>query len=547
MKQKRNNKKTGLRTALVILWLGMFGFASRASAGETIKFDENETSFYSDLFDQSIYSEGINQLDLGRWGRKFFGRKLSSKNVNVFDEVPDSGFFTNRQGRERLSPEALEKGYQENSGPDMSKPLQVIAAEQRGIYPRFWVRDAQGDEYLLEFDPQGNMELATGAEIIASRFYYALGYTVPQFSILQIRPDQFQVAPEATTWEDTGFKKGLSQKRLEEYLMVLPQNAESLYRASACKTMKGDPRGPFSFESRRKDDPADLVNHRDRREIRALGVFASWLNHYDLRESDTLDVSVEEGGKAVLKHYIVDFNGALGSTLEGSKEPMLGYEHMIDYGETFKSVLAFGFREKPWQKKWRLAGEKIQGSPAVGYFTNDLFDPAGYKTQFPYEVFRLMTRADGFWAAKLLMRFSDEDIRTMVKAGQYSNTKDFETVARTLIERRDMIARYWFSQASPLDNFLFSAGQLSFKDLAVDHGMASKEESVYRVEVMRDGQKIADFETKEPVTNVRPEWIPAGGTAKILFRVGRISDKKVNPPVAVLLNAEGVQGIRHED
>jgi hypothetical protein len=313
--------------------------------------------------------------------------------------------------------------------------------------------------------------------------------------------------------------------------------------------MKGSYHGIFSFESRRKDDPADRVNHRDRREIRTLGIFAAWLNHYDLRESDTLDISVEENGETKTKHYLADFNGALGSTQEGPKQPMLGYEYMIDYGEIAKSILALGFREKPWQKKWRAEGEKIQGSPAVGYFTNELFDPARYKTQFPYEAFRLVTRADGFWAAKLLMSFSDEDIRAMVNAGQYSNVKDADTIAKTLIERRDMIARFWFSRANPLDGFAFDGGKLSFKDLAVDYGFASKEGNVYLAEVMIDGrkEKISQFETKELAFNIKPEWIPASGSAKILLRVKRVSDKKTSPAVTILLNAGGVQGIRRED
>lgn len=545
----KKTKQVCQALAFVMLGVGVLAFSGMAMAGETVKFKESESSFYSDLFDQNIYSEGVNQLDLGRWGRKLFKKALPSKNVNVFDEVPDTGFFANRQGREKLSLGALEKGYQETTGPDLSQPLKVMAAEQRGIYPRFWVKDARGDEYLLEFDPQGNMELVTGAEIVASRFYHALGYTVPQFTILSIKPDQFQVVPEATTWEDTGFKKALSQKRFEEYLMVLPQNAEGLYRASACKIMKGDYHGIFSFESRRKDDPADLVNHRDRREIRALGIFASWLNHYDLRESDTLDMSVEENGQTVLKHYLSDLNGALGATQEGPKEPMLGYEYEIDYGETSKAILGFGFYKKPWQKKWRLAGEKIPGAPAVGYFTNELFDPARYKTQFPYEAFRLVTRADGFWAAKLLMSFSDEDIRAMVKAGQYSDAKDAEAIAKTLIERRDKIAGYWFSRANPLDEFSLSGGKLSFKDLAIEHGFAAKEGTVYQIEVMNEGKKkkIAQSETKETVVDIQPEWIPANGEAKILLRVGRVSEKKLSPAVTVLLNASGIQGIRHED
>lgn len=545
-------KKTKQARQTLALWVfgaGMLGFAGMSLAGETVKFKESESSFYSDLFDQNVYSEGVNQLDLGRWGRKLSGKELPSKNVNIFDEVPDSGFFVNRQGREKRSPEALEKGYQETAGPDMSQPLQVMAAEQRGIYPRFWVKDARGDEYLLEFDPQGNMELVTGAEVIASRFYYALGYEVPQFTILSIKPDQFQVAPAATTWEDTGFKKELSQKRFEEYLMVLPQNETGLYRASACKIMKGNYHGIFSFESRRKDDPADLVNHRDRRELRALGIFASWLNHYDLRESDTLEMSVEENGQVVMKHYLADFNGALGATQEGPKVPMLGYEYVVDYGETSKAILALGFWEKPWQKKWRLAGEKIQASPAVGYFNNELFDPARYKAQFPYESFRLVTRADGFWAAKILLSFSDEDIRAVVKAGQYSDAKDAETIAKTLIERRDRIVRYWFSRVNPLDGFSFSGGKLSFKDLAVEQGVAPKEGTVYRLEVMSDGrkEKCAQIETKETFFDIQPAWIPAKGEAKILLRVGQVGSQKSSPAVTLLLNAAGVQGIRHED
>jgi hypothetical protein len=549
MKRKMNGKKIWHQATFAILGVWVLGFSGMAAAGETAKFKESESSFYSDLFDQNIYNEAVNQLDLGRWGRKLFRKKLPAKDVNIFDEVPDSGFFKNRHGRERLSIEALEKGYQETPGPDLSRPLQVFAAEQRGIYPRFWVRDVRGDEYLLEFDPQGNMELVTGAEIIASRFYYALGYTVPQFTILSLKPDQFQVVPGATTWEETGFKKALSQKRFEEYLMVLPQNGGGLYRASACKIMKGNRHGIFSFESRRKNDPADPVNHRDRREIRALGIFASWLNHYDLRESDTLSMSAEENGQTVWKHYLADFNGALGATQEGSKEPMLGYEYVIDYGETFKSILAFGFREKPWQKKWRLAGEKRPKSPAVGYFSNELFDPARHKTQFPYEAFRLVTLADGFWAAKLLLSFSDEDIKAVVKAGQYSSADDAETIAQILIERRDKIAEFWLSRANPLGDFSFSGGKLSFKDLAVEHGFASKEGTVYHMKVMNNGRKgkAAQSEAKEPSFNLQPDWIPANGEGKILLRAERTSAKKLSPAVTILLSADAIQGIRHED
>jgi hypothetical protein len=228
---------------------------------------------------------------------------------------------------------------------------------------------------------------------------------------------------------------------------------------------------------------------------------------------------------------------------------MLGYEHAIDYGETLKSILALGFREKPWQKKWQKAGGQNLAAPAVGYFTNDFFDPAGYKTEFPYEAFRLATRSDGFWAAKLLLSFSDEDIRAIVRAGKYTDPKDAETLAKTLIERRDIMARYWLSGANPLDGFLFSGGKLSFRDLAAEHGLTLSKGTVYSVEVTREGakEKIAQFETRDLSIDIQPGWIPANGKAQILIRMPRASSKEAGPAVTVLLNATGIQRIRHED
>ncbi len=546
-----NIKLKNIKQAVIagIFTLALAGLGRSAAAGETVKFKEHNAAVSTDFFDQNVYGEGVNQLDMGRWGRKFSGKVLPSKDVNVFDEVPDSGFFTNRHGRVRLSADLLEKGYQESAGPDLSRPLQVHTAVQMGIYPRFWAKDARGDEYLFEFDPQGKFELSTGAEVVASRFYYALGYFVPECTVVMIPSDRFEVAPGATTWEDTGFNKKLTQKRLEEYLMVLPQDEKGSYRASACKTVKGEDYGSFSFESRRKEDPLDLVNHRDRREIRALGIFAAWINHYSLRESDTFDILMDRGGQATLTHYLGDFSGALGSTQEGPKAPMLGYEYVIDYGEVFKSIVTLGLWEKPWQKKWKQAGEQCLAAPAVGYFTNDLFDPARYKTEFPYEAFRLVTRADGFWAAKLLLSFSDEDIRAMVSAGKYTDPKDAEALAKTLSVRRDLIARYWLSRTSPLDGFSFSVGKLSFKDLAVEHGFSPREGTVYSVEALKeDGkEKITRFEIKDTSFEIPAADIPASGNIRVLIRVLRAPSKTPSPAVTVLLNASGIQGIHHED
>ncbi|HNX69181.1 MAG TPA: hypothetical protein PLL75_02290 [Candidatus Omnitrophota bacterium] len=524
--------------------------ATALAAGDLEKTGKNETCFYKDLFDQNVYSEGVNQIDLGRWWRRLSGKKLASANVNVFDEVPDSAFFTNRQGRQRLSAQDLEKGYSETSGPDMSQPLVVTKSEHEGVQPRFYVKDAKGDTYFLKFDSVGNLELATGAEIVASRFYYAIGYNVPQYTILRIKADQIRVAEGALSWDNSGFKKPLNQKLLQEYLLFLPQTADGFYRASASKILSGENKGFFSFESRRKEDSADPVNHRDRREVRALAVFSGWLNNDDVREGNTVDMLVAENGPTFLKHYLIDFDKSLGSAQNAPKAPMVGYEYAVDFGETFKSILAFGFREKPWQKKWRAADETASVSPAVGYFSNAFFDPARYKVQLPYETSRLVTAADGFWAAKILMSFADDDIRAAVKAGQYSDPKDSDYIAKTLMERRDIIVRYWLAKASPLDSFEYGSGKLSFRDLAVEHGCESATGTSYRAEWIgrdQEGKVLGEVRSSERAITIPAEWIAGGKDAEIRIRVIRASSKEPKPFVTVRLNASGVQSIRHAD
>ena len=63
-------------------------------------------------------------------------------------------------------------------------------------------------------------------------------------------------------------------------------------------------------EGVRDDDPNDTVPHEHRRELRGLRVFAAWLNHTDMKEDNTLDMFVEEGGRHFVKHHLVDFGEA---------------------------------------------------------------------------------------------------------------------------------------------------------------------------------------------------------------------------------------------
>jgi len=133
-----------------------------------------------------------------------------------------------------------------------------------------------------------------------------IGYNVPQYTVALFAPEKLIPSPEAEIYDDSGFKRRLTPDRLEEYLLFVPQDNQSRYRASASKILSGENKGSLKFQGRRKNDPNDPVDHKQRREIRALRVFSSWVNNYDVRESNSLDMLVNENGQQVLKHYLID-------------------------------------------------------------------------------------------------------------------------------------------------------------------------------------------------------------------------------------------------
>ncbi len=545
--------KCHFKPLILTAWVLLLGGVCPAGfANDPAEFKEQKTSLYRDIFDNNIYYESVNYLHLDRLYRAVFRKALRSSNVNLFDEVPDDTvFFTNRHARKRLSLEELERGPHETDGMDTSGKLTVVKGKFEGLHPGFFARDARGDLYLLKFDPVDNLELATGAEVIASRFYHAFGYNVPQYTIETFSLEQLEPAPDATTYDDTGFKKPLTKEKLEEYMLFIPQTADGKYRASASKILKGQAKGYFAFHGRRRENTADPVDHRVRRDIRALQVFASWLNNYDQRDGNTLDMVVEENGQKILKHYLIDFNGAFGSGTEEAKPPMYAYEHMIDYGEATKAFLALGFWEKPWQKRWREAGEEFTQPPAIGYFDSKRFDPGRFKTQLPYYAFKDLTRADAFWAAKIIMSFTDEEIRTLVKTGEYTDSQDSDYIAKTLIERRDIVGRYWFAQSNPLDEFDRQDNKLVFKDLAVMYGFEQAAGTTYHVTVKgAHGKKrkaITSLTVSEPAVALEADWFSQHDGVDLWIRTARQGSAALSPYVLISVNQQGVSRIEHED
>ena len=445
-----------------------------------------DTAFYREFFDRIFYDQFAHFLRFDRLADDVTFRKREALDVNWFDEVPDSGFFTNRHGRKSLSAEELKRGPAKSDGPDPRGSWRVTKGKLEGVSTGLFVEDQKGDRYLLKFDPKENPEMMTSAEIISHKFFYAFGYHVAEYFLVSFDPSILTLDPKATYYNEDGFKKPLDQAALEELIGKIPKMKGGLIRASASKIL-ANAKGYMSFEGRRTSDPDDLIPHEDRRSLRSLRVFGSWLNHYDLREGNTLDVVEDENGKAQVKHYLIDFGSTLGSAADHPKVPAAGYEHVVDWVEVGKAAPTLKLIEKRWEKKWDALNRQI-AYPELGYFDNSQFDPGAWKTQLPYEVFDRLTASDAFWAAKIMMALTDEEIRAVVETGQFSASENAKILSDILIARRDLVGRYWFSQVTPLDGIrLFDLGggsyEVRFDDLSVRYGFAQSVESQYRFRI----------------------------------------------------------------
>ena len=74
----------------------------------------------------------------------------------------------------------------------------VSGGKSGGVQPGFRMTDAEGQMYQVEVDPPSNPELASGAEIIGTAFYHAIGYNVVDVYLAELDRESLVIADTAT-------------------------------------------------------------------------------------------------------------------------------------------------------------------------------------------------------------------------------------------------------------------------------------------------------------------------------------------------------------
>ncbi len=388
--------------------------------------------------------------------------------VNTLGEVMDSPWYTNRHGKGRLSSEELVRGPGDGQPPLQNQPWRALAVKQYGNRPGILIVDSQQQLYLLRFDPPDYLEMSTGAEMVSSRIFYALGYSVMENYIVYFPRTQMVASEAGEQITSMGDRRDLTEEDIDSFLKTVAVDRQRGYRAVATRVPVSWDKllGSFQFYNTRSDDPNDIVPHEHRRDLRGLFVFASWLNHNFVLPTNTADVLVVENDIPFIRHFLIDFTATLGSGQKRPKTAREGNETMWDRGQTARNIIGLGIYAPRWM---RARYPKFR---SVGHFEYETFDPEKWTANQRLAPFENRLPDDTYWAAKQVMAFSDEDLQALVSTGQYSDPAAAAWIARCLAERRDRIGQAYFPKVLPLDHFQVENGELTFDDLAVSHGFA---------------------------------------------------------------------------
>jgi hypothetical protein len=460
--------------------------------------------------------------------------------VNTLGDVPDSEWFTNRHGRRRMTRQELQEGGYSGDAP--VPPFTVIRGKSDGIMPGLVMEDAKGRRYYVKSDPPDHPEMATAADAIVSKFLYAIGYNTPKNDVVDIRVSNLHLSPKATLKAPGGRTRPMTWKDVERFAEQAPHRPDGSFRIIASLSIEGENIGGFRFEGTRPDDPNDVTPHENRRDLRGLYVFSAWFNNTDVKPTNSLDTIVEQNGVRFIRHHLLDFGNALGSDGVSPKDARLGHEFVLPTpGEALKHIVGLGLATEDWE---RMHYPKI---PGIGNFESALFEPDGWKPNYPNPAFLSRLPDDDFWAAKQVMAFTDDDIRAIVETARFSDPRATEYMISTLAERRNKIGQTFFSRILPLDHFRIENGSLLFDDLAVQYGFQAPRNYVIRWSRFTNTDQKSKAISGAESTQLPPESIPAPSGSYFSAVIDALSPPL--KPVTVYVRKEGnsykVVGIDH--
>jgi hypothetical protein len=401
--------------------------------------EEYESPFAWDAANQTVFRPIARFFAVDPAGR--------AVNVNAMDEVPDSSWFVNRDWA-AFTPERASLGACEGVEPlDPAGPWTITEAKPDGYNAGFFIEDASGRKFLVKVDGTRERERPTAADVIGSLMYHAAGYHTSCNGIAYVTDDIFRIEEGAEAEDEHGRERPMTREDIETVLSKATRSGDR-YRFSYSLFLEGRPLGPFTYSGTRDDDPNDVVPHEDRRDLRGMMVLASWLNHFDSREQNSMSMWIETpdgSGRGYVRHNMIDFGDSFGSlwAWDGISR-QLGHAYYLDVPYMAEDFVTLGIRQRPWDRARR------NWTGIFGYYDVERFEPESWRSGYPNPAFVRAQEDDAAWMARRIARFRDDHVRAMVARGQFSNPAHGRELARILVGRRDRILYRWLGKLSSL-------------------------------------------------------------------------------------------------
>jgi hypothetical protein len=440
--------------------------------------DKNHVSCAPEPYVSPLIWDGADNL-VFRPFAELWAFKASSEavNVNAFDEVPDSAWFTNRLGVRPMDPDELLRAA--------CTPTQLLLdtanvpdgawvidkGKQNGSSPGFRIKIAGKGKYLLKVDDP-TPERPSAAAIIGADAYHAVGFNFSCEQIVYVKASVFKLTPGLTTIDNTERVRPFDKEALDAMLGKVPRRGEYL-RFQASAWLDGSLLGPFRYEKTRSDDPNDVIPHENRRELRGARVLAAWLDHFDAREQNSMDSwfadqkAQPDSSPGHVVHYYLDTSDCLGSEWDWEViSRRLGHSYVFDWGDVGRDFITLGIPVRPWDRAFRAPGREI-----FGFFDVDRFEPDQWKNEYPNPAFSQMTERDGAWMARILAGMSPELVKALASAGQFTDPSNTEYLTRMLEGRLAKILDRYLTRLSPIGGVHLEGDALCGTDLAAQRAV----------------------------------------------------------------------------
>lgn len=414
-----------------------------------------------------------------------------SIDVNSLDEVPDSSWFTNRLGVHSMPLDEFARGDCEpsqilNPEGDADGSWIIDHGKMGGSTDGFRVSIPGKGKFLFKADDSVESEHSSAAQTIGATVYSAAGYHTTCEQVIYFRPSLLKLTPKLKWKHNFGETADFDQAALDHVLAHCPKRG-GLVRIQVSEWLPGYPIGGFRYFGTRSDDPNDVIPHEDRRELRGIRVLNAWLDRFDARSGNTLDMWFSDGKNAPdaspgrVIHNQMDTSECLGSEWDWNPiSRRLGYSYVLDWGDIASDFVTFGIPLRTWDTIDRTPDKKM-----FAYFNVKDFVPDQWKNEYPTAAFSRMTERDGAWMARIMARITPEMIRVLGELAKFTDPTDTAFLETTLEGRMQRVLERYLTRLSPIaDVHVEGSSALCAVDLAEWRGLRDPERFLYAARLL---------------------------------------------------------------